>query len=184
MKGERESTMTFPLNIDQFSANFGTNPLPAVLEALLAFQNSNREWYSWGFELDSIPRKALNAHVKEEVIPQLFAFGRDRNYSIYALWCYQDVPLEKVPVVYLNSEGEGSGVLANDLSEFLMLLACDEEPRFGVYSQEIDDEIEHSIGNQAFRTWIDQQYHLRVAAQPNEIVQNARLQHPALPLAY
>jgi len=174
--------MTFPLPLEQFRTNFGPYPVPPILAALLAFENASRDWYSWGFELDLIPQEVLKYDVKEEAISQFVGFGHDGNYSIYALWRYKDIPLEEAPVVYLNSEGEGSGVFSNHLSEFLTLLVRDEEPRFGIYPEKTEEEIEHSSRNRAFREWLEQHYHIQAATHPNEVVRNARLWHPALPL--
>ncbi len=171
------------LLLDQFRNNFGAYPVPRMLEDLLAFQNSSNEWYTGGFELDEISQGALKAHIKEERVSQFLGFGHDANYSLYALWRYQEMPLEEAPIVYLNSEGQGSTVFANNLAEFFILLAWDEEPIFGKYSTR-EDDIEHTPRNQAFRRWLAERYHLQAASEPNEIVRKARLQHPQLPLRY
>lgn len=172
------------LPLEQFQHNFGVYPVPQVLEALLAFQNASPDWYSWGFELSLITREDLMAHVMEKEISQFLGFGHDGSYSIYALWMHQDIPLEKAPVVYFNAEGEGSGVIANNLMEFFTLLACDEEPRFGIYMSKAGNKTRHSKRNQEFRDWIAQKYHLYPSAQPNELVQHARKLYPELPLLY
>jgi len=87
-------------------------------------------------------------------------------------------------VVYLSSEAEGTTIFANTLHEFLTLLARNEEPRFGKFSEIPDTELEPAPRNQEFRAWLEQKYHLHVASQPNEVIQNARKHHPPLPLAY
>jgi hypothetical protein len=179
---ERPKVMA--LMLDQFSRNFGVYSIPNVLKELLDFQNASHAWYSKGFELSIIEQEELREHVTEEKISQFLGFGHDANYSIYALWLYQDVPLEEAPVVYFNSEGEGSTVFAQNLFEFFRLLARDEEPIFGKYSEKEDGEIEHTARNREFRTWLNERYHLQMASRPNEIVRIAQLHHPKLPLIY
>lgn len=86
--------------------------------------------------------------------------------------------------MYLNSEAEGSNVLVDTLREFLTLLARNEEPTFGKFSEIPDAELEPAPRSQEFRAWLEQKYDLHVASQPNEVIQNARKHHPPLPLAY
>ncbi|SRR5258708_2363438 len=172
------------LTLGQFRINFGQYPVPSLLENLLAFQNASPEWYSLGFELSTISQKDLRHHVSEEVISQIFGFGHDGNYSIYALWRYKEMSLDEAPVVYFNSEGQGSGMLANNLTEFLRLLAYDEEPILGVYPDRAEDDNEHTKRNAEFRVWLEQHYHLHVAKHPNDVVLQARRHHPAVPLIY
>jgi len=172
------------LPFDQFRTNFGAYPIPSLLIELLTFQNISTEWYSDGFELDVISQEDFKHHIKEENLPQFFGIGHDANNSIYALWRYNNIPLEEAPVVYLSSEGFGSGIFANNLAEFFTLLACDEEPILGVYSEKPKKDLEHSPRNQEFRIWLAERYHLQAASKPNEIVWKARSQHPKLPLWY
>ena len=168
------------LTLDQFKNNFGEHPIPPMLVDLLAFQNASSQWYSLCFELDIFPLEIFADHLQDEYASQFFCFGHDGNYSIYALWLYKDMPLEEMPIVYLNSEGEGSKVLASNLTEFLMLLARDEEPIFGEYSEKTDNEIEHSSRNQAFRDWLLEHYQIQASLNPTEIVRNAQKQYPSL----
>ncbi len=171
------------LDSEQFSHNFALHPVPSMLEDLLIFQNLSQKWYSWGFELDAVSQEKLKAHVKEENISEFFCIGRDRRASLYALWCYKDIPLDEAPVVYFDSEGEGSGVLASTLLEFFTLLAYDDSPFVGRYEAE-GLGIGPSPRNQEFRDWLEQHYHLHAAEEPNAIVQRARSHYPALPLLY
>jgi|SRR5579875_3240475 len=171
------------LELEQFSRNFAPHSVPAVLADLLAFQNMSRKWYSWGFELDAIPQEKLNAYVNEKSISEFFCIGRDGRDSLYALWRYKDIPLGEAPVVYFDSEGEGSGLLASNLLEFLTLLAHDDSPFLGRYEAE-GLTTEHSPRNQEFRDWLELHYGLHAAEDPNAIVQRARSQYPALPLLY
>jgi len=92
------------------------------------------------------------------------------------------MPLEEVPVVYLNSEGEGSGVQANNLAEFFTLLATDQDPAFGRYAERSLQDREQTKRNPEFLRWLEQHYHLQEAQYPNEVVRQARLRHPAVPL--
>jgi hypothetical protein len=172
------------LTLDQFRLNFVHDPVPTILEDLLAFQNLSDEWYSLAFELSSMPCDALSEHVQKEHLEEFFCIGHDGNYSIYALWRYKDIPLDAAPIVYFNSEAEGSTVLANNLSEFLRLLAYGAEPIFGVYPEKIGEGRVHATRNQEFKGWIHEKCHLQVSRNPNEIVHDAQQQHPALPLIY
>lgn len=172
------------LTIEQFHANFDPYPVPRLLEDLLEFQNISQEWYSLGFELNVVKRSSLKHHILAEAIPQFFVFGHDGNQSFYALWRYKEMPADETPVIYLNSEGEGSGVLANNLAEFMTLLAYGTEPILGIYPDqaEANEEIKYALRNQEFRVWIEQRYSLYVADHPNDMVQQARQRHPKVPL--
>jgi hypothetical protein len=170
------------LTLEQFGANFAPYPVPSLLEELLAFQNASAEWYAGYFELDVVKRDSLKHHIREEALPQFFGFGRERDGSLYALWRYKEIPLEEAPVVYLNSEGEGSGVQANNLAEFFTLLATDQDPAFGMYAERSSQEREQTKRNPEFLRWLEQRYHLQAAEYPNEVVRKARLRYPAVPL--
>ncbi len=55
----------------------------------------------------------------------LVPFGSTRNGSLYAFWFIEEVPLEQVPIVLLDSEGaDYSFVVAKAYPEFLALLAA------------------------------------------------------------
>lgn len=171
-------------SLEEFRNNFGIYQIPDALEALFVFDAPPREWYSGRFELAAISKENLLDHVKEDHLSQFFGFGHDGNYSLYALWRYKEVPLDDAPVVYLNSEGEGSTILANNILEFFTLLARDESPIFGKYSEKDDRAIKHTVRNQEFREWLEQRYHLRPAENPNDVIRQASRQHPSLPLVY
>jgi hypothetical protein len=170
------------LTLEQFSGNFREYPVPAILEDLFLFQEVSNEWYSGGFELNEMPLENIKAHIDESLASQFFGIGHDANYSIYVLWLYKKAPLDEAPIVYLSSEGEGTSVLANTLTEFLTLLAWDEDPILGEY-QENEAEIEHTARNQEFRAWIQDKYYLQPTSKPNEVIRNARLSHPKLPIS-
>lgn len=171
------------LTIEQFRTNFDPFPVPCLLEDLLMFEStSSREWYSRYFELSIVKREILKYHVPVKALSQFFGFGRNKDDSLYALWRYQEIPLDEAPVIYLNSEGEGSGVQASNLADFFMLLAFDQEPIFGVYSDPIGKDIKHTNRNTEFREWLEQRYHLHAAEYPNDVVLQARHRHPKVPL--
>jgi hypothetical protein len=94
------------------------------------------------------------------------------------------MPLEEAPVVYLNTEGEGSGVQASNLAEFFTLLADDQGPVFGMYSELLSKEREHTKRKREFLIWLEQHYHLHATEHPNDIVRLACLRHPPVPLIY
>jgi len=172
------------ITLDHFRTNFDPYPVPRILEDLLAFQNSSQEWYSLGFELNVVKRSSLKHHIVAEATPQFFGFGQDGNQSLYALWRYKEMPLDETPVVYLNSEGEGSGVWANNVAEFMTLLAYGTEPILGVYPDqaEANEDIKHARRNQEFREWLEQRYQLHASEHPNEVVLQARHRYPKVPL--
>ncbi|HVB62626.1 MAG TPA: hypothetical protein VNE61_15650 [Ktedonobacteraceae bacterium] len=172
------------LTCERFRSNFGIYPVPDILKELLAFQEISSQWYSWGFELSVITSEELQDHVPTEVVAQFLGFGHDGNYSIYALWKYKEMLLDEAPVVYFNSEGEGSGVQASNLADFFTLLAIDQEPIFGVYSEQAGKDIKHTNRNEEFREWLEQRYHLHADEHPNDMVQQARHRHPKVPLLY
>lgn len=169
------------LTLEQFRANFDPYAVPSLLEELLSFQNVSSEWYAGYFELDVVTRESLKHHLREEALAQFFGFGRGGDASLYALWKYKEMPLEEAPVVYLNSEGEGSAVQANNLAEFFTLLATDQDPAFGQYVEQASGR-EQTKRNPEFLRWLEQRFHLQEAQHPKEVVRQACLLHPELPL--
>lgn len=169
------------LSFERFQQNFKGHPVPEALKELLLFQNSVNDWYSGSFELDIMSYNIFNTYIVAiDILKQFLSFGHDGNGSDYALWLYKEEMLpENAPIIYVNSEGEGSTVLANTLQEFLLILAYDEEPIFGEYS-ETEEQIIHTPANHEFRTWLGKMYNVNLTASPIDIVQQARLQHPAL----
>jgi hypothetical protein len=125
------------LSFERFQQNFKGHPVPELLKELVLFQNRVNDWYSDSFELAIIPYNIFNTYVVEiDVLKQFIPFGYDGNRSDYALWLHKEEVLpENAPIIYINSEGEGSTVLANTLQEFFLILAYDEEPIFGKYSE-------------------------------------------------
>ncbi len=170
-----------PLPFEQFRKNFGIHPVPHILQDLLHFQNMTTEWYSDSFELASISKEGLKTYFGEdtEVLSQFIEFGQDGNGSTYALWLYKDTPLDDAPIVYFNSEGAENTVVADNLAEFLTLLAAYKELLLGSYSDGDEDD-PPTQGNREFRTWIREKYQLQAASNPNEIIQKAQKNHPNL----
>lgn len=169
------------LLLEQFRQNFDPHPIPQLLQDLLAFQNRSNEWYSDHFELDVISKAGLKTYFgeNEEVLAQFLEFGHYSDGSSCALWLYKDMRLEDAPIVYFDSDAQGDTVVANNLPEFLTLLAWDEEMRCGWCSQ-TEDDLEHTARNQEFRVWIWERYHLKVASNPNEVIFKAKQNHPDL----
>jgi hypothetical protein len=159
---ERKDSIMKP-TLDKLRANFDPYAVPYILEELLAFQNISLEYYAGYFELDLVTRDDLKYHIREDALPQFFGFGREGDDSLYALWRYKEMPLEEAPVVYLNSEGEGSGVQASNLAEFFTLLATDQDPAFGRYAEQSSQDREQTKRNPEFLRWLEQRYHLHEA---------------------
>lgn len=60
------------ITLELFRENFKPYPVPRLLEDLLAFQNTSRDHYSWGFELAMLLQEEFKHHVVPEAIPQFF----------------------------------------------------------------------------------------------------------------
>jgi len=58
--------------------------------------------------------------------------------------------------------------MADMILEFLPLVARNEEPEFGKYSQIPDAELEPAPRNQEVRAWVEQKDRSHVALHPNE----------------
>jgi hypothetical protein len=114
----------------------------------------------------------------EDAASQFVIFGSDGTQSLYGFWRYDDQPLEQAPVVYLNGEGVRNTVLANDLTEFLSLLALGRE-RIGSYRGWTDEpECEKAI--KPFRKWLRDELGIAPPKNGLKIIERARAAHPDL----
>jgi hypothetical protein len=67
---------------------------------------------------------------------EFYAFGADGAGSTVAFWLVHDAPLAEQPVVFIGSEGDDNRPVAQNLPEFLALLAAGIGPREAALSED------------------------------------------------
>lgn len=167
-----------------FSGNFKGRPVPAVLQQLLAFENTEAGggYYAAGFELvDSEGDGMLRTYSDDATFLQsLCMFAQaDGTGSEYGLWIsHPEQTTDDAPVVIFGSEG-GFHVVAENLTGLLHLLAYDAEPMAdhdGV-SYYKDESDEGSDGHAAFVQWLASVYNISTFSDPEEIMRKAQARY-------
>lgn len=164
-----------------FKAVFQPHPVPQLLDDLGEFTADVKGYYSGRFKLGPEDASAwLGGDAKAS---EFALFGRDGDGSQYGYWLYGGRTPEDAPIVYLNVDHEGSGVLAGSLEEFLSLLALDITD-LGIYYDEADRPRKHSPGNQKFRTWLSECFGIEPAKHPDRVIKRAAAAHPSVEARY
>src|SRR5206468_4338951 len=165
--------------------HFAPRPVPALLCELVAFDTAGGGFFSGYFELtDSTGRSPANELLGPfdggvekfgaEFDRELAIFGLDSDGSTYALWTYGDRTPEQAPVVYVNSEGDGSRVVADDLRAFLGLLLLDVSDVGRCF---FDDEPVGRERHGAFVAWAAA-HGIRAPDDPDAVAELAASRHP------
>ena len=171
------------VTLDELRANFPPDARPPVrLVELLAFQEASRDWYSGRFEMSAWSYgDAAWFDGDVEAAKQFAVFGNGPDGSLYALWLYPGRSVADAPVVFLGSEGVHCSVIATNLDDFLALLAASaDELGFEAAWGEITAG-ELPVKRQSeFRTWLQERYGIAAPANPMQLVERARAEHPDL----
>lgn len=167
----------------EFLGNFpeGTD-IPELLRELLEFQNQERDWYSGHFELDAFTfGKPAWFGGDRDASEQFAVFGHGPDGSLYALWLYEGRSLATAPVVFLGSEGTDCGVIANDLGDFMALLAIGSgELGFEISWGEVSEARPPAGRLREFRSWLADRFGISAPSDPSPLVRLARNNHPDL----
>lgn len=154
------------IDLITYTNTFSCHGIPCVLQDLLTFELSlpDQEDYIEGFRLAICTQADLNYFCKSERFrTQLFPFAQaDQTGSLYALWLQDNTCLAEAPVVVLGSD-KHYYVVANNLLDFLRLLAIDTEPIIdedGVYYHRDEDNYERSRHLGRYKKWLKSYYQL------------------------
>jgi hypothetical protein len=163
-----------------FRRNFPSDAtVPDRLRRLLDFQNGSRDWYSGHFELCEweYGNPAWFAG-DQKAAAQFAVFGQGPDGSLYALWLYPGRTIADAPVVFLGSEGVDCGLLANNVDEFLGLLALGvDELGFAVsWGQELRAD-QPAPRLQEFRAWLRESFGISSPTEPLAQIALARTRH-------
>jgi hypothetical protein len=156
----------------------GLRTPPLLLEALKFANGLDHERYSGGFMF--VPPYAVmpdGITGNEEFL----AFGEEPEGSMYAFWRTDGRELEDSPVVYINSEGVGHAVVAEDLRAFFELLALGTRD-LGRSCGDLDFRPETPSAKclPQFRAWLAKKYGITAPSDPVAIVELAQSKNPGL----
>jgi hypothetical protein len=152
--------------------------VPNELRAFCQFADDHDGEVSGLFEFDTEGSKSAQAWFDNdtEAATQFAVFGRGPDGSLYAFWLHAGRNASKAPVVLLDSECQGSKVIAGDFREFLRLLALgyDEPGRY--------PSLEPDSPNSAakLRKWLKAEFRLTPPATGTEVVTSGQARHPDL----
>ncbi len=171
---------------EQLHRNFPDDiPLPNLLDQLCAFTEAEGgDGVSLGgyLELTENGPLALDAWFRgnERAISQFIIFATDETDGLYGYWRYNDQPLDRAPLVYLDDECAHNTVLASTLEEFLALVGAGQ--RFLGRVNEWDEHEEPDEDTLRYRDWLL----TKLGVEPptldegRQIIARARGQHPDL----
>ncbi len=163
---------------DDLKKHFGKYKIPSMLQELAKYFDKYPQFFAGSFEVSADKFGSVKAWFRENKNHnKVLGFGIDGVGSVYGLWlCNNDNP-EDAPVVYLGSEGEGSGVIASTLVEFLSILATnrDWEPFDKAFT---DPEESNEEENKKFRMWLEGKFQIKPAKNPLQIVKKSRKSFP------
>ncbi|MFO0938377.1 MAG: hypothetical protein U0798_17880 [Gemmataceae bacterium] len=164
---------------DKIQAGFPDGiQIPADMRRLCDFSDANGGSVSGCFEWEMDGKgEAIAWFGGDEAVASQFAvFGRGPDGSLYALWLHNGTDTERAPVVLLDSENSENKVIANDVREFLKLLAIGyEEPgRYPTLEPEDPDSAS------TLREWLSKEFGLTAPETGTEIEAVAQKQQPDL----
>src|SRR5262249_28322889 len=129
--------------------------VPDRLCKLLEFENRSRQWYTGYFVLTEWEYGNAAWFGDPDAAKQFVVFGKGGDGSLYTLWLYAGRTVADAPVVFCGSEGTDCGLLADNLDEFLGLLAVGaDELGFAVSLGEAFQPVNAAPRLEEFRTWL------------------------------
>jgi hypothetical protein len=154
--------------------------LPMELVKLFEFAAALGVFFAGNFEVDEDQREAVLAWFQGDAraAGEFLMFGHDGTGSLYGFWRHDGLPVQRAPVVFLDSEGARCRVLADDMKAFLGILALGKRD-VGWTAEEngafdVDDEL------RTFRAWLSRELHVVPAADPKVTIAQAAARHPSL----
>jgi hypothetical protein len=118
----------------------------------------------------------------EKVAKRFTVFGSGPDGSLYVFWLYDQQTVLTAPVVYLDSEGLGNAVIANDFTDFLALLSLGIDQLGYVITNHKSDRgrVINNNGLLQFRKWLQDELCIETPHGYEEIVATAQQNHPNL----
>ena len=113
------------MDVAAFRRNFPPGVIvPRILRDLLQFQNRAPGEYSGHFELTALPfGKIARFASRRDIAEKLVVLGKEGDGALYCLWMRPTLTVETAPVAFIGAEGTDNGVLADNLKQFMSLLA-------------------------------------------------------------
>lgn len=170
--------------LQEFSRNFGENPIPQALAQLFEFQDQTGfEYYAEGFGLQYDDKSGLRYGWSPEpaFLDKLMPFAQaNGSGSFYALWQFDDkLDLSELPVVVFGDEG-GEYVVAENIKGLLQLLTIDAEPiissRISFYRDPEDDSSDYAAD---YRNWLKEFFDLEPVEEAETILVPAQQKYQA-----
>jgi hypothetical protein len=147
---------------------------PESFVHFVEFEGSSDDYVICDFELAPAGQEDFVSATDEAAGEHVAVFGNDGSHSLFAFWTPNGEPLATAPIVLLDSEGEGTGVLASSFDEFLSLIALGHEP-LGRPDQWTEEECPQTA---RFQDWVRTTIGIEPAADANSVVEAARAAHP------
>jgi hypothetical protein len=170
--------------LKEYKAYFKPAQVPDALVKLLEFAETQKGWFSQGFEMDGsyFSDAGLKTYSTD---PEFIKSFREiaqagGTGSTYAIWS-QTADWSNAPIVAFGSEG-GVQVVAENLVELFRILTLDAEPMIShdriAYFK--DEDSEASDGSAEYANWLKKTFRLNPVADGNEVEQiigNAQKAH-------
>ncbi len=192
------------MTIEELLQNFPDQPVPALIEKFHRMNLSPGKFFS-DFEALMHRETSLEFLLPEVLHDKVIVLGQDRSASLVVAWKEKELPADKLPVAWIDSEGDPADVFAESFGEFLSLLPYgtgfiydvlvrwkyhQEDP--SVYqppsneytteklSAQLEENRKEFPGLAEYEKWLVNEAGLQIAADPVAMIGEAMKRHPGL----
>lgn len=154
--------------------------LPIALVKLFEFARGIGGFFAGNFEVDEDQVDAARAWFQGDAAAagEFLLFGHDGTGSLYGFWRHDGLPIQRVPIVFLDSEGARCNVMADSVEDFLAILALGK--RDPGWTVDETDPVEEDDELRAFRAWLASQFGIQPVRDSKAAVAAAAAKHPSL----
>ena len=159
---------------------FGGYTVPEMLRELCLFWDKYPNYFSGSIEIEADNYGGVKEWFgnKEAGYSRVLAFAADDTGSLVGFWLYKDgMTPYSAPIVFLSSEGAGSTVIADSLSDYLAILTANRDyfPDDGEF-YELEEE--HREDNRRYRNWLKSKFGIDSTDNPEELREKAISRRP------
>ncbi len=184
--------------------HFPEQPVPDLIEKFFRMATTPGDYFA---DFEPLPHTGENLAtlLPENLHDRFILIGQHASASLLVLWKESDSPADKLPVAWIDSEGDPNDVFAADFSQFLALLPYGtgfiydvitkwkyhledpsnyQIPGNGYTTEELSTQLEENRkefpGLPAYEKWLVNEAGLAIATDPVQVVGDAIRNHPGL----
>jgi hypothetical protein len=164
----------------ELKKSFGKYAVPNMLKELCDYWDENPYFFAGSIEIQPDDYNTVKDWFGdiEEGYSKVLPFAIDGAGSMIGFWLYGDgMTPDSAPVIFLSSEGSGSTVLADNISDYMVMLTANRDyiPFDGEF---YDYEEEQKEESDEYRKWLKSKFDLDPVDDPDPLWKRAKLRHP------